>query len=246
LRIGRKAEKPMISRRSVLFFAALLMLPGSALVGHAQDAPAPHSDSLADASRKARAEKKDSSKSLRVFTNEDVSSLKGTISVVGNAPAAAAETASADGTTKTAKLEQKDGATGGPSAKDEGTWRKEFAEARKVLADDTKELDILQRELNLKQEQYYQDPTAAMKQQYSRDDVDKAQSDIAAKKLDVEKDKQTLSDLQDALRKSGGDAGWADEPASSGNSGPSSSDAGKAGSGTSTPSAAGSTNSAPL
>jgi hypothetical protein len=238
----------MISRRVVLFFAALLVLPGSALIGRAQDAPAPHSDSLADASRKARAEKKDSSKSVRVFTNEDVSSLKGTISVVGNAPAAAAETASADGptTTKTAKLEQKDGTTGGPSAKDEGTWRREFAEARKVLADDTKELDILQRELNLKQEQYYQDPTAAMKQQYSRDDVDKAQSDIAAKKLDVEKDKQALADLQDALRKSGGDAGWADEAASSGSSSSSSSDAGKAGGGTSTPSSAGSTNSAPL
>ncbi len=95
----------------------------------------------------------------------------------------------------------------------------EFAAARKALAEDSRELDLLQRELSLKQEQYYQDPTVAMKQQNNREDVDKAQSDIAAKKQDVEKDKQVLADLQDALRKAGGNAGWAEESANSGSSG---------------------------
>jgi hypothetical protein len=139
----------MISRRSVLFFSALLVLPGSASIGRAQDAPTSKPSSLADASRKVRAEKKDSSKSVKVFTNEDVPSLKGTISVVGNAPAAAAETASADGTTttQTVKADGKDETNGGPSAKDEGSWRRQFAEARKTLADDTKTFSVIQSRL---------------------------------------------------------------------------------------------------
>jgi septal ring factor EnvC (AmiA/AmiB activator) len=72
-----------------------------------------------------------------------------------------------------------------------------------------RELDILQREFNLKQQQFYQDPNAALKQQYSRDDLNKTQSEIDAKKQAVERDKQALSGLEDELRKAGGDPGWA-------------------------------------
>ena len=50
-----------------------------------------------------------------------------------------------------------------------------------------------------------------MKQQNSREDLDKTQSQIDAKKQDVEKDKQAISDLEDELRKAGGEPGWANE-----------------------------------
>jgi chromosome segregation ATPase len=93
--------------------------------------------------------------------------------------------------------------------KNEAAWRAKFAAARKILADDMRELDILQREFNLKQQQFYQDPNAALKQQYSRDDLNKTQSEIDAKKQAVERDKQALSGLEDELRKAGGDPGWA-------------------------------------
>ena len=92
-------------------------------------------------------------------------------------------------------------------------------------------MDILQREFNLKQEQFYQDPTAALKQQYSREDLDKTQSQIDAKKQDVEKDKQAISDLEDELRRSGGDPGWANEPSGAGPSDSSTSESGTSGSG---------------
>ena len=55
-----------------------------------------------------------------------------------------------------------------------------------------------------------------MHEQNSRADINKTQSEIEAKKQDVEKDKQALSDLEDQLRKAGGDAGWANEPSGAG------------------------------
>ena len=111
------------------------------------------------------------------------------------------------------------------------TGERRFAAARKLLADDTRELDILQREFNLKQEQFYQDPTAALKQQYSREDLDKTQSQIDAKKQVVEKDKEAISDLEDELRRSGGEPGWANEPSGAGPSDSSTSESGSLGSG---------------
>src|SRR5579863_7477800 len=77
----------MISRRLVSLTAMLLVAGSITLAraqGSAESASTSQSDSLGDAARKARAQKKDSSKPAKVFTNEDMGSLKGTISVVGN------------------------------------------------------------------------------------------------------------------------------------------------------------------
>lgn len=214
----------MVSRRFVSL-TAVLLIAGSISLAHGQESAATAgspSDSLGDAARKARAQRKEPSKPAKVFTNEDMGNLKGTISVIGNEPPQTA------GTDKTApKNEEKKPATGADAkttngaevkdakkdqAKDEPYWRAKFAGARKTLAGDTKELDILQREFNLKQEQYSQDPNWAMHEQNSRADLNKTQSEIDAKKQDIEKDRQALSDLEDELRKAGGDPGWANEP----------------------------------
>ena len=198
----------MISPRFVFLAAAVLFIGGIS-IGHAQESSSGSpSDSLGDAARKARAQKKDSSKPAKVFTNDDLGGLKGTISVVGNEPTPGSATDS----------KQTPGDSKKEGAKDETYWRTKFAAARKTLADDTKQLDIMQREFNLKQQQFYQDPTVAMKEQHSRDDLNKTQSEIDAKKQDVEKDKQALSDLEDELRKSGGQPGWANEPSGTGSS----------------------------
>lgn len=215
----------MISRRFV-FSVTILFFAAGIAIGRAQDnsgtASGSSSGSLGDAARKARAQKKDSSKPAKVFTNEDMGSLRGTISVIGNEPAPASATDKAGEKTDDAKKtdDKKTPAADAKKelAKDEPYWRARFAAARKALAGDTKELDILQRELNLKQEQYSQDPNWAMHQQNSREDINKTRDEIDAKKQDVEKDKQALSDLEDELRKAGGDAGWANEPAGAGNS----------------------------
>src|SRR5580704_7009499 len=78
-------------RRRLVSLTAVLLVAGSITLVRAQDSAATiagsQSDSLGDAARKARAQKKDPSKPAKVFTNEDVGSLKGTISVIGNEPA---------------------------------------------------------------------------------------------------------------------------------------------------------------
>ncbi len=170
--------------------------------------------SVADAARKARAEKKAGPQTAKVYTNDDVTNLKGGINVVGPVPATPdIKEAGADAGKDAEKAADAD-ATPAAAAlpKDEAGWRKAFADARRKLADDAKELDILQREFNLKQEQFYTDPNASLKEEYSRDDLKKTQAQIDQKKTDVDADKQAISDLTDELRESGGDAGWGREP----------------------------------
>ena len=86
-----------------------------------------------------------------------------------------------------------------PPVKDEAYWRKTFADANKKLADDAHELDILQREYNLKQQQYYSDPNTAMKEEYTRQDLNDTKAKIDDKTAAVAEDKQDISDLEDAV-----------------------------------------------
>jgi hypothetical protein len=180
-------------------------------------------ESLGDAARKAREQNK-ARPTGKVITNEDIPNIKGTVSVVGTpapepvatqpnpaaappgTPAPGAEGATPAGTDKSATAGSK------PEVKDETYWRKQFADARRKLADDSKELDVLQREYNLKQQQFYLDPNVALREQYGRADLNKTLDQINAKKTDVEKDQQAISSLEDQLRQAGGNPGWAREP----------------------------------
>jgi hypothetical protein len=177
-----------------------LALTACLTTGRAQETQSSQ-PSVAEAARRAREQQKNQPKATKVFTDDDISNLKGTISVVGTLPAPPPKTTSQATTTTQAK---------GP-VKDEAYWRKRFADARRALADDSRELDVLQREYNLKQIQFYSNPNVALREQYSRKDLDDTLAQINAKKQDVDKDNQALNDLQDELRKSGGEPGWANE-----------------------------------
>jgi parvulin-like peptidyl-prolyl isomerase len=75
------------------------------------------------------------------------------------------------------------------------------------------ELYVYQRDYNFKQQQYYSDPNTAMKEQYSRQDLNDLKKTIDDKTAIIAKDKQEISDLEDALRQAGGEPGWATPPA---------------------------------
>jgi hypothetical protein len=183
----------------------------------------PPQESVADAARKAQASKKPAAKTAIVITNDDLDTIKGTVSVVGEIQAPLvdqntaapdkAKTPTADDQSKPAAADDKTKA--GPAddksspAKDETYWKKAFANARKKLADDTHELDVLQREYNLKQQQYYSDPNTAMKEQFTRQDLTDTKTKIDDKTAAIAQDKQAISDLEDALRQAGGEPGWA-------------------------------------
>ncbi|MBI3668507.1 MAG: hypothetical protein HY237_01805 [Acidobacteria bacterium] len=163
---------------------------------------------MAEAARKAREQKKALPKPAKVFTNDNLPSVSGAVNVVGSAPPAAAPEAVGD---KPAATEEQVAKEKEKETKGEAAWRKRFAEARGRLRTGEKELDIMQRELNLQQQQYYSDPNKALRQQYSRSDINNLTKAIADKKQEVAQLKQALSDLEDELRRAGGDPGWARE-----------------------------------
>jgi hypothetical protein len=161
--------------------------------------------SVADAARKAQAEKKNAPKAKMTIDNDNLGTLTGTVSVVGETPAPAED--------QSKKPAGETPSTVAPAAKqpakDEAYWRQKFTEANKKLADDQRELDITQREYNLKQQQFYTDPMASLKQDYSRQDLNDSKTKIDEKTAAVAQDKADISNLEDDLRKAGGDSGWA-------------------------------------
>ena len=163
-------------------------------------------ESPAEAARKARERKKNQPKAAKVFTNDDLAAIRNGVSVVGGAAAPAAEKP-AEAESKAPAAEEKEA----KPKKDEAYWRKRFAEGRGRLRTAEKELDILQRELNLQTQQYYSDPNKALRQQYDRSDINNLRKAIDDKKAEVEKLRRALSDLEDELRREGGDPGWARE-----------------------------------
>jgi chromosome segregation ATPase len=195
----------------VLVVLPLLGLAGIAVAAKHQDASQQTGDPIADAARKAREQKKSEAKPKRVFTNDDVAPAP--------APAAAA-TASTSTDAKDAKAGDANGAakTGDAAAADakadkapadEAGWRKRFAEQRAKISQAEQELDVLQRESTKLQTQYYSDPQKALAEQYTRKDITDQDAKIQAKKDEIAKLKQGLSDLEDQLRAAGGDSGWA-------------------------------------
>jgi len=177
-----------------LAFVAFAALPALAQ----QDQPA---DPVADAARKARAQQKNAPPPKKVYTNDDIPSAPQPAPAPetkpsGDAPQAAADTS----------------ATGSDDDKvknPEAYWRKRFQKAHDNLAKAEKELDVLQRELDKNQVQYYSDPQKALMQQHDRSDINDHQAKIDAKKKEIDSLNQELAGLEDELRKAGGNPGWA-------------------------------------
>jgi hypothetical protein len=193
----------------VLVALPVLGLAGIGMVARQQQQDATQEsgeDAVAAAARKAREKKKEAPKPKKVYSNEDLSSAPAApVSATSDKAAPAAE-----GAAKDSKTDEGADADKTPKNKnDEASWRKRFAEARDKLAVAEKELDILQREVNKAQTQYYSDPQKALTEQYSRKSINDHDTEIAAKKQEVAQLKQSLSDLEDELRRSGGDIGWA-------------------------------------
>ena len=201
------------SKKLVFLFAltVCVSLFGVPVIAQAQDS-SKSDDAVADAARKAREKKKEAAKTKKVYTNEDMGELKsGGVSTVGQDSNAAA-TAGGDQKDATKGKEGANPASDADASKDqEKIWRQRFHDAYAKLAQLQKELDILQREDNKAQLQYYPDPQKAMKEGYTRKDINETAAKITAKKHEIDQQKQHISDLEDDLRKAGGDPGWASQ-----------------------------------
>jgi hypothetical protein len=158
------------------------------------------SDPVADAARKAREDKKNAAKPKKVYTDDDVKPA---------APAPAENPGAAVGAALAAA--QQKGGDAGPAEDPNGeaAWRKKFKAQHDKVAKAESELELLQRELQKAQVEYYPDPAKALSEQNNRKDVNDKMAKIEAKKQEIAQLKQGLDDLEDQLRKSGGDPGWA-------------------------------------
>jgi hypothetical protein len=196
------------------WIAALLIVPALCLAGlpmYAQQQSSSQqsgSDPVADAARKARDQKKNAAKPKKVYTDDDVK------------PGAAAPAENSGGATGAAGAPSGTGATGQQKAgagdakakedpNSETAWRKKFKDQHDKLAKAERELDVLQREVQKAQVEYYPDPQKAMSEQNNRKDINEKMAKIDAKKQEIAHIKQALEDMEDQLRKSGGDPGWA-------------------------------------
>jgi hypothetical protein len=164
-------------------------------------------DPVADAARKAREEKKNAAKPKKIYTDDDVSKA---------APAATSSPENSGGAPAGGAAAT--GGTGAPSTGDakeqedpnsEKAWRKKFQAQRDKITKAERELDILQREVEKAQVEYYPDPQKALSEQNTRKDINEKTAKIEAKKKEIEQLKQGLDDLENQLRKAGGDPGWA-------------------------------------
>jgi len=194
-----------------MMLAGLLCAAGWSVTAAAQDqSTASQEPSLADAARKARAEKKSEPPPKQVWTDDNIPKTPhATASTEGKGEAAAenaaenAASAAGDDDKKKAELEAK--------------WRQKFADAHRKLDLDQKQLDNMQQTLGLKETQYYSDPNTAMREQYQYPsgrggEINDLKKQIEDKKKDIEKDKQDIADLEDQLRKEGLPPGWARTP----------------------------------
>jgi chromosome segregation ATPase len=183
-----------------------MLLPGLSLAVLPVFAQQQTSDPVAEAARKAREQQKVAPKPKKVYTDDDVKPA------ASSSESGASTGTAASGSQGTA--EKKQGAANGEdktkgSESAETKWRKRFADQRDKIATAEKELDILQRESDKSQTQYYSDPQKALMEQNSRKDINDKDAKINAKKQEIANLKQQFADMEDQLRKSGGDPGWA-------------------------------------
>lgn len=176
---------------------------GLALAGaFALAAQQPTGDPVADAARKAQANKQ-AAKPKKVWTNDDVKTAD---TPPAPAPGDSAAKPAAGG--DDAKADDQTGLKPEDDPKKEAYWRKKSAKLKDKLAAAEKDLDVLQRESSKEQVQYYSDPQKAMTQGYTRGDINSTNAKIDAKKKEIEGLKQQMTDLEDELRKAGGNPGW--------------------------------------
>jgi len=152
--------------------------------------------SLGDVARKSREQKKPSTRPVHVWTNEDLPTTPGAISIVGTPPPPPPKTAGegaeaeAGGVGPSAEPQDRDAAI----AKIEAELKDAKAELERL----EKELDLAKRDLDLQNQQYYSNPG------YKSDSTGKArldamQRDVEAKLGEIGRAKERVATLEKQL-----------------------------------------------
>ncbi|MGO8815344.1 MAG: hypothetical protein ACLQVG_11885 [Terriglobia bacterium] len=166
----------------------------AAVGSFAQEHPTSSDTSLGDIARQLKAQKAKEPKPVKVFTNDNLPSGSDDVTKLhANPPAKSADDSASKET---------------PEVHDAAYYRSHLSKLQDQLADDKRELNVLQQKLSQSQIQYYPDPNKALQQQYSRDDISKLTADVDAQKQKIADDEKAIDDLHEQLRREGGDPGW--------------------------------------
>jgi hypothetical protein len=175
----------------------------------AQDSPG--SESLADLARQAKAQRAKSRDKTKVYTNEDVEALPrlpmSTTEIRPGEPTAQATTGNKAGNDS---LKARPAEAGGERHGEE-YFRARMGKLEERLELDQREVTIFQQTLGQNQMLYYSDPVQGLLQSSgptAMSDIHSQQDLIAKKQADVAADQAAIDDLQDELRREGGDPGW--------------------------------------
>jgi hypothetical protein len=146
---------------------------------------------------------KDNSAADKIYTNDDVERLSpGGVSVVGPpAPPPSGARTNGEAPARSALANQAD-----KTEKAKAYWQARFAAARNKLAQDQKALPVLQSQLET--ERVQQDLLVGDTTQVYSDEFVDLLKKIDTLKLEMQHDKQALSDLHEEFRKAGGLPGW--------------------------------------
>jgi len=184
-----------------LLIVLSIIIPAGIPMGFAVAHPGPQDDPLADAARRAQAEKKNHPAAAKVWTTDDIPKNPGEISIVGTVtpPAAAAAASSAPGTPNSA-------AKPASSQRNQATIQGDLNAAKLDLNTATTDLDILTRKHVLDSQSYYGKPNYAADTQGATQLQDE-QDEIDAKKQQVDDAQKKVNDLQDELSALSSDQG---------------------------------------
>lgn len=181
--------------RTALLAGAAVLTVGVCHASQQESVPQP---SLGELARKQRAVQATSPvKSPKVYTNDNLPSAAGNLTILGTPDwmKGGAEAAAGKPDVSTAKH-------------GEEYYRTREHELRALLDVHQRELEVLQQRLGQNQVEYYSNPSEALQQQYSREDVNRLQAAIDQKQQQVDADRQALTNLEDDLRRQRGDPGW--------------------------------------
>jgi hypothetical protein len=192
----------------ILLISSSMIFAGTT-AGIAAARPRQQGDSLAEAARRAQSEKKSAPATQKVWTNENIPTTPGTISIVGvadtssSADSAAGDSAKPAAPSNSANKPRK-------TDKDAAAIQSDLAAAKLDLNTLTTDLDILTRKQILDSQSYYSKPG------YASDTAGAAQlsdeqAEVDAKKQEVADAQKKVNDLQDQLAAASSDSGGASD-----------------------------------
>lgn len=168
--------------------AALLAFPAGSFAARRQASqagqPAAKPDPIVEAARRAQERKKDQAKAVKVWDNDNIPSKPGEVSVIGETPAPANASATAD-TIAAAPSEAKPAPT-------RTEIESNIRDARQRLLTLKTDLDILQRTYDLDLQMYMSKPD------YASDKEGAAK--MADEKAQVDAKKQEITDLEKKIQ----------------------------------------------